>query len=207
VSDLVRRPAARQDAGAVAVVLARAFQDDPVYRFAIPDPQRRAAALPGLMLTMTARMHAGMGPVDVVEAQVGTRGHVVGVAAWDDPGRVAAGPWRSLRALPGLVRALGPRLTAFGELGGVLEHARPTDPHRYLFHLGTDPGWWGHGVGTALLTPRLADADARGETVHLETRPENVGYYRRFGFTVLGDIPFPHVALVAMSRSARRLAD
>lgn len=200
---LVRRPAERRDTGAVAVVLGRAFHDDPVYRYAIPDPRRRAEVLPGLMSTMVTRLHAGMGPTDVVEAGA----HVVGVAAWDDPGRVAAGPWRSLRALPGLVRALGSRLTAFGELGAALERARPGAPHRYLFHLGTDPGWRGHGVGTALLTPRLAEADARGETVYLETRPENVGYYRRFGFTVVGDIPFPHVPLVAMSRSAHRLGD
>lgn len=195
--DLVRRPATRRDVPAVCVVLARAFHDDPVYRFAVPDPQRRAQVLPGLMRTMITRLHAGMGPTEVIEAE----GHVVGVAAWDAPGRVAPGTRRSVRALPGLVRALGPRLPAFGELGTALERARPHVPHRYLFHLGTDPGWWGHGVGTALLRPGLAAADAHGDPVYLETRPENVGYYQRFGFAVVGEIPFPEVALIAMSRS------
>ncbi|GLZ45934.1 GCN5-like N-acetyltransferase [Actinomycetospora sp. NBRC 106375] len=190
------RPAERRDVGAISVVLARAFQDDPVYRFAIPDPRRRAQVLPGLMRTMVTVMHAGMGPTEVVDVD----GHVVGAAAWDDPGAVEPGPWRSARALPGLVRAVGSRLTAFGELGAALEHARPTTPHRYLFHLGTDPGWWGHGVGTALLRPALAGADARGETVYLETRPENVGYYERFGFAVAGEIPSSPVPLVGMSR-------
>lgn len=199
MTDLQRRPARRDDVPAMTVVLARAFHDDPVYRFAIPDPARRARALPGLMRALNFVLHAGMGPRDVVVAG----GHVVGVAVWDDPGRVAAGALASVRALPGLVQAVGGRLVMFGEFGEALEHHRPTEPHRYLFHLGTDPGWWGQGVGTALLTPVLADADARGELVHLETRPENVGYYRRFGFDVTGDVGFPDVELVTMGRSPR----
>lgn len=181
----------------MSVVLARAFHDDPVYRFAIPDPARRERVLPGMMRTTITVLHAGMGPTDVVEHQ----GHVVGVAAWDAPGEVEPGPWRSARALPGLVRAVGSRLAAFGELGAALERARPEEPHHYLFHLGTDPGWWGHGVGTAILRPVLAEARARGELVHLETRPENVGYYERFGFSVVDEIAFSGVDLVAMSRS------
>ena len=56
-------------------------------------------------------------------------------------------------------------------------------------------------MGTALLRPVLADADERGELVHLETRPDNIGYYRRFGFAVTGRIAFPGMALVAMTRS------
>jgi ribosomal protein S18 acetylase RimI-like enzyme len=199
VTALVRRPAERGDVAAVSSVLARAFHDDPVYRLAIPDPARRERLLPGLMRTLVTVLHGGMGPTEVIE----TQGHVVGVAAWNAPGAVTPGRWRSVRALPGLVRAVGPRLPAFGEFGAAVERARPDVPHRYLFHLGTDPGWWGQGVGTALLRPVLADAEARGELVYLETRPENVPYYERFGFVVVGEIAFPDVPLVAMSRSPR----
>jgi ribosomal protein S18 acetylase RimI-like enzyme len=199
VTALVRRPAARRDVPAVSGVLARAFHDDPVYRFAIPDPEQRARLLPGLMRTLVTVLHRGMGPTDVVEAG----GHVVGVAAWHEPGAVAPGRWRTARALPGLVRAVGARLPSFGEFGSALEHARPDEPHRYLFHLGTDPGWWGRGVGTTLLRPVLANADAHREPVYLETRPENVGYYERVGFVVVGDIAFPDVPLVGMQRSPR----
>lgn len=49
----------------------------------------------------------------------------------------------------------------------------PVTPHRYLFHLGTDPGWWGRGVGSALLRPVLEDASS---LVQLETKPGNIGY-------------------------------
>ncbi len=198
MTDLQRRPARPADVPAMCGVLARAFHDDPVYRFAIPDPARRARALPGLMRTLVVVLHADMGPTEVAVAG----GHVVGVAAWHDPGAPAPGHARTARALPGLARATRGRLPAFGAFADTLEAHRPEEPHRYLFHLGTDPGWWGQGVGTTLLTPVLAGADARGELVHLETRPENVGYYRRFGFDVTGEVDTA-VALVTMGRSPR----
>ena len=193
------RRGGRDDVPAVAVVLARAFQDDPVYIHALPDPEQRAQALPHLMRALVTRLHGGMGHLDVAEAG----GHLVGVAAWDAPGQVSPGPWRLARALPSMLRAAGRGIARLVEMADALEHVRPDEPHHYLFHLGTDPGWWGRGVGTALLAPTLADADRRGEPCHLECKPGNVGYYERFGFTVAAEIDFGPVELFAMTRSPR----
>jgi ribosomal protein S18 acetylase RimI-like enzyme len=184
---------------AVVALLARAFADDPVYAWTIPDQRRRRRRLPRLMATIVDVLHAGMGPIEVARTDAG----LVGVAAWDEPGQVDPGRRRGLRALPVMAWAMGRRLPGFGELGGALASLRPTEPHWYLFHLGVEPGWQGHGVGTALLRPGLARCDAEHRLAHLECKPGNVAYYRRFGFEVADAVPFAGVDLVTMTRSPR----
>jgi len=91
---------------------------------------------------------------------------------------------RIARALPGMVRAMGRNLPRLRQLGERLEHARPEQPHWYLFHLGTDPDRQRRGVGTALLRSMLERCDADGTPAYLECCDANVAYYERFGFAV-----------------------
>jgi ribosomal protein S18 acetylase RimI-like enzyme len=65
----------------------------------------------------------------------------------------------------------------------------PHERHWYLPVLGTDPAHQGRGVGSALLTPVLARADAEGLPVYLESSKEkNIPFYRRHGFEVVSTI-------------------
>jgi ribosomal protein S18 acetylase RimI-like enzyme len=63
-----------------------------------------------------------------------------------------------------------------------------TDPHAYLSLLATHPDHRGHGIAQALVRTVLADLDARGIPVYLEsTNPGNDHRYERLGFTRVGE--------------------
>ena len=63
------------------------------------------------------------------------------------------------------------------------------DEHWYLVAIGVDPALQGSGVGTRLLAPGLAAADAEGLPAYLETEKErNLPFYGRHGFEVRDEI-------------------
>ena len=120
-----------------------------------------------------------------------------GVALWLTPGQTAMTFGRMYRA--GMLSAplrLGP--SAFGRF---MDFARHTDelhkkaapmPHYYLFALGVSPAAQGKGVGGTLLGGMLGRIDRERMPAYLETQKEsNVGLYRRFGFEVAAEGPFP----------------
>jgi predicted acetyltransferase len=73
-----------------------------------------------------------------------------------------------------------------------MKNAHPDEPHWYLAIVGSDPGIRRKGFGHALMRSRLDRCDAEGLPAYLEsTNPDNVPYYRRFGFEVTGEIPLP----------------
>ena len=81
---------------------------------------------------------------------------------------------------------LGPALSsamAFDDIITSLdEGSSTTDGLRISAHLQ------GMGIGSALLREFCAKMDASGETAYLETdKPENVRFYERFGFEVIGE--------------------
>jgi ribosomal protein S18 acetylase RimI-like enzyme len=75
--------------------------------------------------------------------------------------------------------------------------------HYYLWGLVVDPSSKQKGIGTALLKPVLAKADAEKEAFYLETHDElNVAYYQRFGFQLqrTSTIPKTDVSVWSMVR-------
>jgi len=61
----------------------------------------------------------------------------------------------------------------------------PEEPHWYLAVLGIAPAHQGRGLGSALLAGLLAQSDADGRPVYLETdRAANLPFYERAGFRV-----------------------
>jgi GNAT superfamily N-acetyltransferase len=179
---VVVREATRADRAAIGEVLGAAFQVEPVYHWLFPDPALRRRRLGPLLRTMVTHLHRDLGVVHVA-----TDGDdIVGVALWDAPGAAKPGRGRILRALPGMLRAMGRRLPRLARLGGPLDAARPSTPHWYLSHLGVAPHLQGRGVGTALMRamPPLRD----GAPAYLECKPENVAFYQRFGFDLSGEV-------------------
>jgi predicted N-acetyltransferase YhbS len=62
--------------------------------------------------------------------------------------------------------------------------------------IGVDPSHHGQGVGSGLIRPVLARADAGNVPCYLETaQPTNVAYYRRLGFRVVDDLVEPRSGL------------
>jgi len=71
------------------------------------------------------------------------------------------------------------------------EH-EPSDPLRYLSHIGVAPERQREGLGTQLLHDGLASADRDGVATWLETsRAVNAAYYERFGFRTVADEDAP----------------
>jgi ribosomal protein S18 acetylase RimI-like enzyme len=182
------RPARRGDIPALARVLGRAFQDDPVMSWVQPDTERRKAALPGLFGALT-RHHflAGRGS----EVALSDDG-VEAAALWDPPGGWLQSPREQLAMLPGVVRAFRGRLAAGRTLTDLMKANHPEEPHWYLAIIGSDPSVRGKGFGNALMKSRLDRCDAEYAPVYLESsNPVNIPYYERFGFEVTGEIELP----------------
>jgi GNAT superfamily N-acetyltransferase len=177
----VVREARAAEAAAVARTLTRAFHDDPVQRFLFPaDPlyQRRGLA----NFELIVRRTLAIGAVHVA-------GEHAGAALWLPPGADFLDGWRGrLFGLHSLLMVRG-ALGRAGRLFRALASHHPREPHWYLPVLGTDPAQQGRGVGSALLAPALARADAEGLPAYLESsKQRNLPFYQRHGFEVVGTL-------------------
>ena len=180
----VRKPDVRELAG----VLGRAFYDDPVTMWMVPNNNARARGLPRAFAAMT-RHHFLAGGGAEVACQDGVIG---GVALWDPPGR-----WKTTRREEWLMKldfllAFRSRVANTEQLLELMKEVHPEEPHWYLMLLGSDPTVRGAGFGRALMESRLNRCDAEGVPAYLEnSNPKNEAYYMRFGFEVTGEIKLP----------------
>lgn len=64
-------------------------------------------------------------------------------------------------------------------------HLDPEEPHVHLGPIGVAPDAQGQGIGTALMEHYVAYLQREGSAGYLETdKPENVEFYKKFGFVV-----------------------
>jgi GNAT superfamily N-acetyltransferase len=168
---------------AVTKVLVRAFHDDPVANFMFPGPRRREKGLHSFFTAQLRRQYLPLGHVYATE-------DLSGAAMWGPPDRERHGVRELLQLLPTAPFLLGRHTVAALQLMLKVEALHPTEPHWYLFSIGTAPERQGHGVGSALLRSMLEQVDERGEPAFLESSKErNVPLYARFGFEVIDTLP------------------
>jgi len=202
VNSVAARPATRADIGALSVALGRAFFDDPVMRWMLPDDGLRRRKLHKLFASITRYHHLSRGGVEVAPHSDG----IGGAALWDPPGQWQTSRIDEFRAIPGLFLAFGASLRKGLEVTELMKEAHPEEPHWYLAVIGSDPTVRGKGFGQALMRSRLDRCDAEHAPAYLESsNPDNVPYYERFGFEVTGEITLPNggPSLVPMWRPAR----
>jgi ribosomal protein S18 acetylase RimI-like enzyme len=183
------RPARKADIRELSRVLGRAFYDDPVTMWMLPDAKARSAHLPRLFATLTRHHHLAGGGVEMA-----CDGPTIGAAAlWDPPNRWQQTPRAQLAMTPSLIRAYGFRLVSARAAIEILKRVHPEEPHWYLAVIGSDPTVRGRGFGHALMRSRLDRVDAEHAPAYLESsNPDNVPYYQRFGFEVTGEIVLPN---------------
>jgi GNAT superfamily N-acetyltransferase len=184
-------PAQKADIRELSHVLGRAFYDDPVSMWIMPDERTRAAHLRRFFGAVTRHHHLAGGGVEVA-----SDGSAIGAAAmWDPPGRWQHSPREQLMMMPSFIRGFGLRLSVGRKFGAVLELMKrhhPEEPHWYLAVIGSDVTVRGKGYGQVLMRSRLDRVDAEHAPAYLESsKPENVPYYQRFGFEVTGEIVLP----------------
>lgn len=168
---------------AAGATLARAFHDDPLMVYAIPDAADRARILPEVYVRMV-RFGLLAGEV------LATPGVPDGVALWLPPNAKwtrenmqAAG----MHEMPTLIG--DDAYQRYREVVGREWQARERDmvgPCWYLFILGVEPRRQRRGLGSALMHPVLDRADKANVACYLETENErNVPFYKKQGFDTI----------------------
>jgi predicted N-acetyltransferase YhbS len=185
-------PAQKADIPELSQVLARAFYDDPVSMWMMPDDRTRAAQLRRFFATVARHHHLAGGGVEVASED-----SAIGAAAfWDPPGRWKHSVREQLMMALSFIGGFGLRPAIGRKTGQLLELMKrhhPEEPHWYLAVLGSDLTVRGKGFGQVLMRSRLDRVDAEHAPAYLESsKPENVPYYQRFGFEVTGEIVVPH---------------
>lgn len=182
-SYLYVRTLGRDDIDAAAALLGRGMVDNPVH---VPvygaDERRREKRHAQLM-----RTHFRTAPAVHIEG-VERDGRLVGVAAAASPGRCQPDATARIRLLS---RALTFGLRTTSRLlvwKRSWEEHDPDEPHVHLGPVSVDRHVRGQGIGSLLLLRHAGTLDSMGLAGYLETdRPEAVGFYRRFGYVVVGE--------------------
>jgi ribosomal protein S18 acetylase RimI-like enzyme len=182
------RPAQKADISELSHALGRAFYDDPVSMWMMPDDNARAAHLRKFFATITRHHHLAGGG-----AEVASDGSTIGAAAlWDPPGRWKESAREQLMMLSSFLLGSGFRMRTGRKLGELLKRTtrhHPEEPHWYLAVFGSDTTARGKGYGQVLMESRLDRVDAEHAPAYLESsKYENIAYYQRFGFEVTGEI-------------------
>jgi hypothetical protein len=110
--------------------------------------------------------------------------HILGLVHWVDSSSCQFSTIEKLRMVPAMVRGLG--LSSSARVGRWLDAWSKRDPssaHSHFGPIGISPPAQGRGIGQLLMKRYCDELDRSGQAAYLETdRPENVQYYRRFGF-------------------------
>ncbi len=174
-----------EEVDALADVLARAFDDDPVTRWVYP----RDATRPKYSARFFAWQLRRLLPQDVTW----TTQTAEGAAIWALPGQWREHPRDTLALFRQTARGL-PKRRVLSLLRGLarVEARHPPRRHLYLAVLGVEPGRQGQGVGSELIRPGLELCDREGLPAYLETATErNVAFYGRHGFAVTEELRLP----------------
>jgi ribosomal protein S18 acetylase RimI-like enzyme len=162
---------------AVAAIVA-AFLTDPPARFAWPSPHDYLQTMP-----LATREFAGS---SFKHGTAYVTADFSGAALWLPPGVEPNG-----EVLGKVFRDTAKRehlddlLATFKKM----EQSHPREPHWYLPQIGVDPNAQGKGLGAALMRHALARCDQERALAYLEaSKPQNVPFYQRHGFEVIGEI-------------------
>ena len=186
-------PLRENDLPAAAAALSRAFYDDPLQVYTLPDPVEREERSPALF---TAALRYGL-----LFGEVLTTPDVQGAAIWIGPDAWDITEERAAAAgfdrLPGEIGAEATE-RFFSVLAVADEpHRRDVRPdHWWVMVLGVAPDAQGRGLARAFLEPGMRRADAAGQQCYLETaNPDNIEFYERMGFQRITELAHPESGL------------
>lgn len=182
------------EAGQAARALSRAFQEDPVNAYVLPNPEERAERFPAVY---EAFLHYAL-----LVGEVWTTGSEVrGASAWIPPThremRLDLMVGVGLHRLPAMIgEESASRLVNFIRHLESVHRSAVDQPHWYLMLLGVDPDVQGHGLGSSLLGPVLARCDDEAMPCYVETAQlKNLPFYRKHGFKDLSEQVEPQSGL------------
>jgi len=166
--------------------IARAFQDQPILRYTLPDPTERARRAPALFaqgLRYARLVGAAFAPV---ESPTGA------AFGWPIPTADPTPEQAAAAGLEPLADLLGEAAYGrFAALTGYVDEQQARLiplPCWNLSALGLDPADQGQGIGSALVRAFLARSFADGMPMGLWTdKPANVSFYCGLGLEIVGE--------------------
>lgn len=164
-------------------VLSRGMRDNPGHIAAFgDDPARRQRSLE----RMFAGLFSVMRTLQWLCAVDGTT--IVGVTGIAPPGTCRPSAWQKARMASRIATANPGSLARVGAWQNVWRRHDPDGPHSHFGPLAVDAHVQGRGIGSALMREYTRRLDAAGQPGYLETdKPENVTFYQRHGFVVVGE--------------------
>jgi ribosomal protein S18 acetylase RimI-like enzyme len=178
------RMTTRHDFEAVAATLARAFYDDPVFSFFLPDGSTR---LKKLQTVMGIFFKLGL-----THRTCYATANCESVTLWRPPNGWHTPFWAYIVNGPKLISTFGTGLSRSLAAVDMMEKVHPKEPHWYLQTIGTDPKFQGKGYGGVIMRDRLAAVDAAHLPCYLESSKDtNIPIYQSFGFELTGEIQVP----------------
>jgi GNAT superfamily N-acetyltransferase len=180
----VIRRMTEDDVDAVAAASARAFYDDPLQVWALPDDRTRLNKLEAMFALQTRVASLPYGECFTDDS--------CSVACfWARPGAWQPPP-DAVSDLAPLRDVLAEGLDRYVVAMRVMTEAHPPEPHWYLQGLGTDPPRQREGLASAALEPILARCDDEGVPAYLEsTKERNLAFYAHHGWRITGTIDVP----------------
>jgi GNAT superfamily N-acetyltransferase len=176
------RVATASDLDGVAGTLAAAFEQDPVWRWALPD---RDALFEWWRFLVAGALRY---------PHVWVEGDYAAVAVWIPPGGTELTAEEEERAEPLLRELIGDRTAEVLTMLEQFDAVQPREePHYYLSLLGVQTDHRGQGLGMALVADNLATMDVQGIPAYLEsTNPAaNRRRYERAGFARIDEFTTP----------------
>ena len=130
---------------------------------------------------------------------------IVGLVHWVPSPHCQLSPIEKLQMMPAMIGGFGLRSAIkVGWWLSAWSAHDPKEPHVHLGPIGVAPTAQGRGVGGRLMEHYCEAVDRNGATGYLETdRPENVAFYRRFGFVTTGEVTILGVRNFLMRRAGR----
>jgi ribosomal protein S18 acetylase RimI-like enzyme len=173
------RTARPEEIAGLASTLADAFNDDPAFGWCLPDPAQRSAVLPRFFRL------AAEAVVPHRESTVLDGGRSVALVV--PPGVPAVAESDAEAFGDAVIALLGDATERTFALMAMLDEIHPTEPHRFLWFIGTRRADRGSGLGSALLRQMLDRCDLESVAAYLDaTSEDNRRLYERHGFEVVG---------------------
>ncbi len=194
------RPLRRDELTLAAGIAARALRDNPINRAVYgDDPRHRVRGT-------EAAFHTVLPALQCPPLGAYHEGRLVGVVGVAPPGTCKPSLPRQLRMLPSLIRhGLGDLVRESLVVNTWARHD-PQEPHWHLDPVVVEPRQQGLGIGTLMMERFRAWMDSVQGAAYLETdKPENVAFYRKFDFTVVGEAAVLGTATWLMYREPRAL--
>lgn len=180
---------------AASYVLSRAFQNDPVIRWQIPDANKRLSKLQ-YFWEFILRIGIKYGEV------YATSEDLEGIAVWRPSKKLILAYWKYIKN--GIIKLplkfgikATKRITFFQAVNDSIRNIYMKVPYWYLGPLAVDPQYQGKGFASMLLKPMLERIEKERVPIWVEINSErNVSFYQHFDFYIIEEIIIPKTNIV-----------